>query len=931
MENESQFTILSSGEEIFLQYKRNSANKLISVNVIKNIIKLENPEILQKKVVYKMINAKAILGIINIREIEYLLFVTSSEIVGKIKNEIIYRISEVDFCEIPNGQIKYNDEEQINQIKNGIAKLLKLGFYYSFGLDLTNSQQNQAKILYDKKNKNKLTNLNLDNFEDKIKRIYMTSYKKYFYNYNLYKRFMNNDTKEPIDYTFITPIICGYVGMFDYQINNKEVQIILITRRSQNFAGTRYNTRGINDDGNVANYCESEQILISGDSMCSFSQLRGSAPVFFDQIGLTAYTDITRNKDLTKQAFSKHLQELNVDYPLIYFVNLLNQKKSVEAPIISEFEKQIKLIQDNNNLRYTFFDMQNECPKDNYSRIDILMNNIIPILEIFNFFSKNIGTNEIYCIQKGTTRTNCLDCLDRTNVIQTRISWLVLQNMFKFLKLDNESLNNIFNTKENFFTMGNNQFKENFKNLWAENGDRLSIQYAGTSSTITTVTKTGGHSLMGLLQHGIATVSRLYQGNFEDKFKQECIDILLQKGVPEHFNINPDINYLLLSRKKEFTKFNDFYFFIGTYNLSGKSIDNAIDIVTWLLSYKDNPLDSENNINVNNINPEFYILGFQEIVDLNSANLLIKSNTEKKNKIKTLINNLLITTFKNPNNDSYQLMKELDLVGLYILIFVKSSCIQYIKNFDYQIIKTGLKGTLGNKGSILLRFNINDSNIALACSHLSSGQEKNEERKREIIDVLNYSFKKYPNIKFKEYDYYFYFGDLNTRLNLSLNDPMLIDLIKNHSNDTNTEFSSLIQNDQFYIYQKENMIISEMDEAPIRFSPTYKYVIGKTEYDFNKRVPSWCDRIFFKKYSNTIPLAYNKCLLGISDHQPIYGVYKLQIETINEEQKKIILNQIIKEKNTDNNYQNNNFNQNKNYSVNDNNRNIINNYMENFF
>ena len=931
MENESQFTILSSGEEIFLQYKRNSANKLISINVIKNIIKLENPEILQKKVVYKMINTKAILGIINIREIEYLLFVTSSEIVGKIKNEIIYRISEVDFCEIPNGQIKYNDEEQINQIKNGIAKLLKLGFYYSFGLDLTNSQQNQAKILYDKKNKNKLMNLNLDNFEDKIKRIYMTSYKKYFYNYNLYKRFMNNETKEPIDYTFITPIICGYVGMFDYQINNKEVQIILITRRSQNFAGTRYNTRGINDDGNVANYCESEQILISGDSMCSFSQLRGSAPVFFDQIGLTAYTDITRNQDLTKQAFSKHLQELSVDYPLIYFVNLLNQKKSVEAPIISEFEKQIKLIQDNNNLRYTFFDMQNECPKDNYSRIDILMNNIIPILEIFNFFSKNIGTNEIFCIQKGTTRTNCLDCLDRTNVIQTRISWLVLQNMFKFLKLDNESLNNIFNTKENFFTMGNNQFKENFKNLWAENGDRLSIQYAGTSSTITTVTKTGGHSLMGLLQHGIATVSRLYQGNFEDKFKQECIDIFLQKGVPEHFNINPDINYLLLSRKKEFTKFNDFYFFIGTYNLSGKSIDNAIDIVTWLLSYKDNPLDSQNNINVNNINPEFYILGFQEIVDLNSANLLIKSNTEKKNKIKTLINNLLITTFKNPNNDSYQLMKELDLVGLYILIFVKSSCIQYIKNFDYQIIKTGLKGTLGNKGSILLRFNINDSNIALACSHLSSGQEKNEERKREIIDVLNYSFKKYPNIKFKEYDYYFYFGDLNTRLNLSLNDPMLIDLIKNHSNDTNTEFSSLIQNDQFYIYQKENMIISEMDEAPIRFSPTYKYVIGKTEYDFNKRVPSWCDRIFFKKYSNTIPLAYNKCLLGISDHQPIYGVYKLQIETINEEQKKIILNQIIKEKNTDNNYQNNNFNQNLNYSGNDNNRNIINNYMENFF
>ena len=278
-------------------------------------------------------------------------------------------------------------------------------------------------------------------------------------------------------------------------------------------------------------------------------------------------------------------------------------------------------------------------------------------------------------------------------------------------------------------------------------------------------------------------------------------------------------------------------------------------------------------------------------------------------------------------------MKELDLIGLYILIFVKSSCIQYIKNFDYQIIKTGLKGTLGNKGSILLRFNINDSSIALACSHLSSGQEKNEERKSEIIDVLNNTFKKYPNLQFKEYDFYFYFGDINTRLNLSLNDQMLLDLIKNHSCDTNTEFSSLIQNDQFYIYQQQNKIISEMDEAPIRFSPTYKYYIGKTEYDYTKRIPSWCDRIFFKKYSNTFPLAYNKCILGISDHQPVYGLYKIQTEIIDEQQKHLILNQIINEKNMENKNQNNNLDQNWNNSGKNNNGNIINqnDFMDNFF
>ena len=922
MENDNPFTIISSGEEVLLQFKNNTITKLISINIINNIIKIENPDILEKKVTYKVLNAKAILGIINIRDLEFVLFVKSSEIIGKMKNEIIYKISEVDFCEIPNGKVTYYDKEQINQLKEGISKLLKLGFYYSFGLDLTNSQQNQAKILYNMKNKNNF------NIEDKNKRIFMTSYKKYFFNYNLYKRFINNETKEPIDYTFITPIICGYIGMFDYSINNKQIQFILITRRSQNFAGTRYNTRGINDDGNVANFCESEQILIDGNTLCSFGQLRGSAPVFFDQVGLTAYTDITRNHELTKNPFSKHLQEMKNDYNLIYFINLLNQKKSVEIPIIAEFENQIKHIKDNNNIRYTFFDMQNECPNDNYSRIDNLMKKISPIAQFFNFFSQNLDTNEVYTIQKGTTRTNCLDSLDRTNVIQTRISWLVLENMFKHLKLDIENNLNIFNKKENFFNVGNNILKEKFKDIWADNGDKISVQYAGTASTITTVTKTGGHSIMGFIQHGIATVTRLYQGNFEDNFKQQCIDLFLQKGISENFNIKPDISNELITKKKEFTNYKDFHIFIGTYNLSGKTIDNAIDIVDWLLSYKENPLDNNNN-NLNSVSPEFYILGFEEIVDLNSTNLLIKSNTEKKNKLKTLINNLFVTTFKSSNNDSYQFMKDLDLIGLYVLIFVKSSCINYIKNFDYQIIKTGLKGTFGNKGSLLLRFNINDSNIALACNHLSAGQDKNEERKSEILNVLNTSFKKYSSLLFKDYDYYFFFGDINVRLDISFNDDIFQDLVMNHSRDTNTEFGSLMQYDQFYKYQKENTTISEMNEAPIRFSPTYKFNLGTTNYDISQRIPSWCDRIFYKRNSNTIPLAYNKCLLCLSDHQPIYGVYKIQVETIDQEKKQLILDQILKEKNLENNKKNasSQNEQNANASGNLN----LNDYVEKFF
>ncbi len=242
---------------------------------------------------------------------------------------------------------------------------------------------------------------------------------------------------------------------------------------------------------------------------------------------------------------------------------------------------------------------------------------------------------------------------------------------------------------------------------------------------------------------------------------------------------------------------------------------------------------------------------------------------------------------------------------------------------------------------MLLRFNINDSSIALSCSHLTAGQDKSEERKNEILYILNSSFKKYPTINFKDYDYYFLFGDINTRLELSINDSMIKELIKNHSTDTNTEFGGLIQHDQFYIYRKENGIIGEMEEAPVRFSPSYKYIVGETNYDISKRIPSWCDRIFYKKWTNTLPLAYNKCLLTLSDHQPIYGLFKIKIETINQQQKQMILNQIIKEKNMymNNNNQNNNFNNNNqafnnNFGNNNNNGGNIfnqNNYVENFF
>ena len=44
-------------------------------------------------------------------------------------------------------------------------------------------------------------------------------------------------------------------------IQGKKLEYFLISRRSCYKAGTRYNARGLDDEGNVANYVESEQMI----------------------------------------------------------------------------------------------------------------------------------------------------------------------------------------------------------------------------------------------------------------------------------------------------------------------------------------------------------------------------------------------------------------------------------------------------------------------------------------------------------------------------------------------------------------------------------------------------------------------------------------------------------------------------------------------
>ena len=71
--------------------------------------------------------------------------------------------------------------------------------------------------------------------------------------------------------------------------------------------------------------------------------------------------------------------------------------------------------------------------------------------------------------QFGTVRTNCTDCLDRTNCVQSFLGAQVLSYMLLDLGLSD---------KPNIVS----RFEEMFKQMWLSNGNELSKMYAGTGA-----------------------------------------------------------------------------------------------------------------------------------------------------------------------------------------------------------------------------------------------------------------------------------------------------------------------------------------------------------------------------------------------------------------------------------------------------------------
>ena len=120
-------------------------------------------------------------------------------------------------------------------------------------------------------------------------------------------------------------------------------------------------------------------------------------------------------------------------------------------------------------------------------------------------------------------------------------------------------------------------------------------------------------------------------------------------------------------------------------------------------------------------------------------------------------------------------------------------------------------------------------------------------------------------------------GDLNYRID-AIPRNVIIDAIRQNN------LPKLLERDQLLASRRKNpgFRLRSFIEAPITFSPTYKYDVGTDEYDSSekKRSPAWCDRVLYRGAGRVKQLEYSRHEVRASDHRPVSATFKLRVKTV---------------------------------------------------
>jgi len=314
----------------------------------------------------------------------------------------------------------------------------------------------------------------------------------------------------------------GFTGT----IWSKNIGLTLMAKRSSYFAGTRFLKRGSDLKGNCANEVEIEQIVMdsSRGKVTSFVQSRGSVPGLWSQ-------DIAYQTGNTQQAPKVPVKRPDISISLVdacfkiegrHFAYLVNRFEKVQVLNLlrdaTEEHDEVKIANHlNETIQYlnfihpsvdiTNFDMKNEAKSTILNKLEELAETYITDSN----FNQSWNSNR----QTSITRSNCLDCLDRTNTAQLIIGQVALSHQLV-------SLGNISSTKQVTLTNIGMQYPQLFELL----GNAIAQQYAG--STLVHNLDSYDQTQNKKSRDMFTSMNRYYSNTFSDADKQLVISAFLR-------------------------------------------------------------------------------------------------------------------------------------------------------------------------------------------------------------------------------------------------------------------------------------------------------------------------------------------------------------------------------------------------------------------
>ncbi|GAA5923006.1 SAC family polyphosphoinositide phosphatase [Sporobolomyces koalae] len=496
-----------------------------------------------------------IAGFVRFTSTYYMVLIKKRAAVGLIGGHYVYHCESTVLRPVSPSSSGVSAEEtrRITAFQN--VDLNKY-FYFSYTYDITNTLQ---------KNLTRAKSAESDSLGEGVARQSRWN-DKFVWNHKLLVPMLQHLKSES---PWVLPMIYGSVEQAKISVFGRTIYLCLIARRSRHFAGARYRRRGVTYDGFVANDVESEQIVADAlttpffvpnarstgnpaksppqenRSPCprytSYVQVRGSIPVYWSQETGNYKPPIEiAPRDPFFAAAARHFDHLFELYgsPVIVF-NLIRRKDGQESTLLAEFEQCLKylaqFLPDKNQIRYIHYDIK-AARKEKRDVIHVLEEHAQDAMEWTQFFHSgpeaprrskplhpDLPERSRPLLQNGIVRTNCIDCVDRTNTVQFMIGKVALGHQLRALGIIDDP--KIAADSDAYSLLAE---------LWNNHGNAIALQYGGSHlvNTLNSYAERPLWSSQG--RDKWQTVRRYYSNSFADADKQAAIDLFLgvQPALP---------------------------------------------------------------------------------------------------------------------------------------------------------------------------------------------------------------------------------------------------------------------------------------------------------------------------------------------------------------------------------------------------------------